>query len=351
MDFKENENIGTMDVLDKHQFDKESLTNFMEENVEGFEGPLTIEEFKGGQSNPTYLIKARNQSYVLRRKPPGKLLKSAHAVEREYRVITALNNTDVPVPKTYALCEDTEIIGTAFYIMEFMNGRVLWDPSMADSSKEEALGVYSSMNNTLAKLHSVDPLKVDLESFGKPGNYVGRQVSIWSKQYIDSETEKIPEMDKLIDWLPNNLPSDKPLRIVHGDFSLSNLMMDTEKPEVIAILDWELSTLGDPCADFSYHCMQYRMNPNLSDQEYCKKIGIPTEEKYVAMYCDKTGSNLKEEWELYMAYNIFKSAGILQGIMGRVRDGTAASKHAKDMAARVRPLAESAWKLIEENFI
>jgi len=166
MDFKENENIGTMDVLDRHQFDKEALTNFMEENVEGFEGPLTIEEFKGGQSNPTYLIKARNQSYVLRRKPPGKLLKSAHAVEREYRVITALNNTDVPVPKTYALCEDTEIIGTAFYIMEFMNGRVLWDPSMADSSKEEALGVYSSMNNTLAKLHSVDPLKVDLESFG-----------------------------------------------------------------------------------------------------------------------------------------------------------------------------------------
>ena len=231
------------------------------------------------------------------------------------------------------------------------DGRVLWDASMEDSNTEEALGVYTSMNNTLAKLHSVDPIKVNLESFGRPGNYVGRQVSIWSKQYVDSETEEIVEMNKLIDWLPQNLPSDKPLRIVHGDFSLTNLMMHNDKPEVIAILDWELSTLGDPCADFSYHCMQYRLNPHLSDQEYCKKTGIPTEEEYVNMYCDKTGYDLKEEWELYMAYNLFKSAGILQGILGRVRDGTAASKHAKDMAARVRPLAQSAWKLIEENFV
>ncbi len=351
MDFKENQNVGTMEVLERHQFDEKALTGFMEKNVQDFVGPLSIEEFKGGQSNPTYLVKTETQSYVLRRKPPGKLLKSAHAVDREYRVITALNNTDVPVPKTFALCEDTEVIGTAFYLMEFMDGRVLWDPSMEDSSTEEALGVYTSMNNTLAKLHSVDPIKVNLESFGRPGNYVGRQVSIWSKQYVDSETEEIIEMNKLIDWLPQNLPSDKPLRIVHGDFSLTNLMMHNDKPEVIAILDWELSTLGDPCADFSYHCMQYRLNPQLSNQDYCKKTGIPTEEEYVNMYCDKTGFDLKEEWELYMAYNLFKSAGILQGILGRVRDGTAASKHAKDMAARVRPLAESAWKLIEENFV
>ena len=351
MDFKENQNIGTMEVLERHQFDEKALTDFMEKNVQDFVGPLSIEEFKGGQSNPTYLVKTKAQSYVLRRKPPGKLLKSAHAVDREYRVITALNNTDVPVPKTFALCEDTEVIGTAFYLMEFMDGRVLWDPSMEESDAEEALGVYTSMNNTLAKLHSVDPIKVDLESFGRPGNYVGRQVSIWSKQYVDSETEEIVEMNKLIDWLPQNLPSDKPLRIVHGDFSLTNLMIHNDKPEVIAILDWELSTLGDPCADFSYHCMQYRLNPHLSNQEYCKKTGIPTEEEYVKMYCDKTGYDLKEEWELYMAYNLFKSAGILQGILGRVRDGTAASKHAKDMAARVRPLAEGAWKLIEENFL
>ena len=351
MEFEENQNVGTMDVLERHEFDTNILSIFMEENVEDFQGPITVEEFKGGQSNPTYLVKTQKQSYVLRRKPPGKLLKSAHAVDREYRVITALNRTDVPVPITYALCEDTEIIGTAFYLMEFMEGRVLWDPSMAGSSKGEALGVYTSMNSTLAKLHSVDPLEIDLESFGKPGNYVGRQVSIWSKQYIDSETEKIHEMDKLIDWLPSNLPSDKPLRIVHGDFSLSNLMMHADKPEVIAILDWELSTLGDPCADFSYHCMQYRQNPHLADQEYCKEKGIPTEQEYVKMYSEKTGFELEEEWELYMAYNLFKSAGILQGIMGRVRDGTAASKHAKDMAARVRPLAEAAWQLVESNFI
>ena len=351
MEFEENQNTGTMDVLERHQFDTKALTAFMEENVEDFEGPVTVEEFKGGQSNPTYLVKTQQQSYVLRRKPPGKLLKSAHAVDREYRVITALNGTNVPVPKTFALCENTEIIGTSFYLMEFMEGRVLWDPSMAGSSKEEALGVYTSMNSTLAKLHSVDPLEIDLESFGRPGNYVGRQVSIWTKQYVDSETEKIPEMDKLIDWLPKNLPTDKSLRIVHGDFSLTNLMMHADKPEVIAILDWELSTLGDPVADFSYHCMQYRQNPNLADKEYCKEAGIPTEQEYVAMYCDKTGSDLKEEWELYMAYNLFKSAGILQGIMGRVRDGTAASKHANDMAARVRPLAKASWQLIESNFI
>ena len=351
MEFKENENIGTMPVLEKHAIDSAALQEYMQANISGFDGEISIEEFKGGQSNPTYLVKTKTQSYVLRRKPPGKLLKSAHAVDREYRVITALNNTDLPVPKTFALCEDTEVIGTTFYLMEFMDGRVLWDASMEDSNTAEALGVYTSMNNTLAKLHSVDPIKVNLESFGRPGNYVGRQVSIWSKQYVDSETEEIVEMNKLIDWLPQNLPSDKPLRIVHGDFSLTNLMMHNDRPEVIAILDWELSTLGDPCADFSYHCMQYRLNPHLSDAEYCKKTGIPTEEEYVDMYCDKTGYDLKEEWELYMAYNLFKSAGILQGILGRVRDGTAASKHAKDMAARVRPLAEGAWKLIEENFV
>ena len=235
MDFKENQNVGTMEVLERHQFDEKALTDFMEKNVQDFVGPLSIEEFKGGQSNPTYLVKTETQSYVLRRKPPGKLLKSAHAVDREYRVITALNNTDVPVPKTFAFCEDTEVIGTSFYLMEFMDGRVLWDPSMEDSNTEEALGVYTSMNNTLAKLHSVDPIKVGLESFGRPGNYVGRQVSIWSKQYVDSETEEIIEMNKLIDWLPQNLPSDKPLRIVHGDFSLTNLMMHKDKSEVIAI--------------------------------------------------------------------------------------------------------------------
>ena len=351
MDFEEDQNIGTMDVLEKHKFDFIALEKFMSENVSDFEGPIKVEEFKGGQSNPTYKVTDKNRSYVLRRKPPGKLLKSAHAVDREYRVITALNQTDVPVPTSYALCEDENIIGTAFYIMEFMDGRVLWDASMEKHSKEEALGVYTSMNSTMAKLHSVDPYEIGLETFGKPGNYVGRQVSIWTKQYQDSETEEIPEMNKLIEWFPENLPSDKPLRIVHGDFSLTNLMIDKTQPEVIAILDWELSTLGDPCADFSYHCMQYRLNPKLADENYCKEKGIPTEKEYVSMYIEKSGFDLDKEWELYMAYNLFKSAGILQGIVGRVRDGTAANKNAEEMRARVRPLAEGAWKLIEENFV
>ena len=351
MEFNQKENVGTMGVLERHSFNKESLQSFMEKNISNFEGNIEIEEFQGGQSNPTYLIKSNNKSYVLRRKPPGQLLKSAHAVDREYRVITALRKTDVPVPKTYSLCEDIDIIGTVFFIMEYVQGRVLWDPALPDENKKEAKELYFSMNETLAKLHSVDPLKIGLESFGKPGNYVGRQVSIWTKQYTDSETEKISSMDKLIEWLPNNLPSEKPLRIVHGDFSLTNLMMHLKEPKVIAILDWELSTLGDPCADFSYHCMQYRINPKLSDSKYCKEKGIPTEREYLDLYSEKTGFDIKEEWELYMAYNLFKSAGILQGIIGRVRDGTAANKNAEEVGARVKPLADSAWSLIENNFM
>ena len=350
MEFKENENIGTMPVLEKHAIDSTALQKYMQANISGFDGKISIEEFKGGQSNPTYKVVTPSKSYVLRRKPPGKLLKSAHAVDREYRVITALNQTDVPVPTSYALCEDESIIGTPFYLMEYMDGRVLWDASMNDHSKEESYGVYSSMNSTMASLHSVDPYEIGLETFGKPGNYVGRQVSIWTKQYQDSETEEIEDMNKLIEWLPDNLRSDKPLRIVHGDFSLTNLMIHKEKPDVIAILDWELSTLGDPCADFSYHCMQYRLNPLLADESYCKEKGIPTEKEYVSMYIEKSGFDLEKEWELYMAYNLFKSAGILQGILGRVRDGTAANENAEAMRARVRPLAEEAWKLIEENF-
>ena len=350
MEFKENENTGTMQVLEKHAIDSAALQEYMQANVSGFDGKISIEEFKGGQSNPTYKVVTPSKSYVLRRKPPGKLLKSAHAVDREYRVITALNQTDVPVPTSSALCEDESIIGTAFYLMEYMDGRVLWDASMNDHSKEESYGVYSSMNSTMASLHSVDPYEIGLETFGKPGNYVGRQVSIWTKQYQDSATEEIEDMNKLIEWLPDNLPSDKPLRIVHGDFSLTNLMIHKEKPDVIAILDWELSTLGDPCADFSYHCMQYRLNPLLADENYCKEKGIPTEKEYVSKYIEKSGFDLEKEWELYMAYNLFKSAGILQGILGRVRDGTAANENAEAMRARVRPLAEGAWKLIEDNF-
>ena len=224
------ENTGTMEVLERHQFDVSKLEDYMQEHVEGFEGKIKIEEFKGGQSNPTYKVITPNQSYVLRRKPPGKLLKSAHAVDREYRVITALNQTDVPVPKSYALCEDDDVIGTAFYLMEFKDGRVLWDPAMEKSNKDEAKGVYESMNDSMAKLHLVSPDDIGLSSFGKPGNYVGRQVSRWSKQYIDSETETIDSMNNLIDWLPNNLPTEKRTGIVHGDYSLTNVMIGKNDP-------------------------------------------------------------------------------------------------------------------------
>ena len=345
------ENTGTMEVLERHQFDVSKLQDFMHENVDGFEGDIKLEEFKGGQSNPTYKVITPNQSYVLRRKPPGKLLKSAHAVDREYKVITGLNKTNVPVPNSYALCEDDDVIGTAFYLMEFKDGRVLWDAAMESSDKDEALGVYESMNDSMAKLHLVNPSEIGLEDFGKPGNYVGRQVSRWSKQYIDSETETIDSMNNLIDWLPKNLPSEKRTGIVHGDYSLTNVMIGKNDPNVIAILDWELSTLGDPCADFNYHCLQYTMNPKLADKAYCKNQGIPVIDDYVKMYSEKINIDLTEEWDLYSAYNLFKLAGILQGILGRVRDGTAAHENAAERASGVRNLSDTAWDLVEKNFL
>jgi len=235
--------------------------------------------------------------------------------------------------------------------MEFKDGRVLWDPAMEESDNAEAKGVYESMNDSMAKLHFVDPTEIGLESFGKPGNYVGRQVSRWSKQYIDSETETIESMNNLIEWLPNNLPTEKKTSIVHGDYSLTNVMVGKDDPNVIAILDWELSTLGDPCADFNYHCLQYTMNPKLADKDYCISKGIPIIEDYVQMYSEKIEIDLTEEWDLYSAYNLFKLAGILQGILGRVRDGTAANQNAAERASGVKNLSDTAWDLVQKNFL
>ncbi|MDG2060783.1 MAG: phosphotransferase family protein [SAR86 cluster bacterium] len=346
----QDQQTGTMEVLEKHKIDVSAIEGCMKENIDGFKGPIFLEEFKGGQSNPTYKITSQDKSYVLRRKPPGTLLKSAHAVDREYKVISALNKTEVPVPKSYFLCEDENIIGTSFYIMEFKDGRVLWDPAMEDSNSDEAFEVYRSMNESLVLLHKVIPKEVGLENFGKPGNYVGRQVSRWSKQYIDSETENIESMNNLIKWLPDHLPVEKQTSIVHGDYSISNVMVGKTDPNVIAILDWELSTLGDPCADFNYHCLQFTLNDKLADSKYCKEKGIPAIQDYVKMYSEKMGIDLSEEWNLYTAYNLFKLAGILQGIMGRVRDGTAASKQAAERASGARGLADAGWELIEKHF-
>jgi aminoglycoside phosphotransferase (APT) family kinase protein len=339
---------GTKEVADAHKFDEKKLADYMEAHVEGFEGPLTVHQFKGGQSNPTYRLDTPKKKYVLRRKPPGKLLPSAHAVDREYKVITALHGTGYPVARTYALCEDESIIGTMFYIMDCVEGRIFWEATLPDVELKERAAIYDAMNETLARLHMVDYEKIGLGDFGKPGNYFARQINRWTKQYKASETEQIREMDRLIEWLPENIPPDDTTSIVHGDYRLDNMILHPTEPKVLAVLDWELSTLGHPLGDFTYHLMQWRMpardNPggSLVDADL-KALGIPEEDEYIAAYCRRTGRDGIPDIDYYFAYNFFRLAGILQGIVGRVRDGTASSDHAKSMAAHVRPLAEAAW--------
>ena len=343
--------VGTMPVREQHQFDVASLERFMRQHVEGFSGSLEIEQFKGGQSNPTFRLSAGGKRYVLRRKPPGKLLPSAHAVDREYKVITALQGSDVPVARTFALCTDDSVIGTAFYIMDYVDGRVLWDQRLPGFSREERATVYDEMNRVIAALHQVDYRKVGLGDFGKPGEYLARQISRWTKQYRASETEKIEAMDRLIEWLPQHIPPGDETAVVHGDYRLDNMIFHKSEPRILAILDWELSTLGHPLADFSYHCMSWRLGGNefrgLAGADF-KALNIPTEDEYVAMYCRRTGRQAIPHWDFYIAYNMFRLAGILQGIMGRVVDGTAASQHALDAGRRARPMAEAGWRQVEK---
>ena len=336
---------GTKDVAAQYRFDEAVLEAYLAAQIPDFRGPLTVKQFKGGQSNPTYLLETPGAKYVLRRKPPGKLLPSAHAVDREYTVIKALNGTDMPVPRAYVLCEDEAIIGTAFYVMSFVEGRILWEQTLPGMAPEERIGIYDAMNETLARLHRVDPNAVGLSEFGKPGNYFARQIGRWTKQYRASETETIPEMEKLIEWLPNNIPPGDDVSIVHGDYRMDNMVLHPTEPRVLAVLDWELSTLGHPLADFSYHLLAWRM-PESGFHALgldLKAMGIPTEEDYIAAYCARTGRAGIPHMDFYCAYNLFRLAGILQGIVGRVRDGTAASAHAAENAARVRPLAEGGW--------
>ena len=341
---------GTRPVEARLAFDYERLAAYLKQHIDNFAGPLDAQLFKGGQSNPTYLLAAGNKKFVLRRKPPGKLLPSAHAVDREYRIITALRDSGVPVAGSYVLCEDESVIGTPFYVMDFVDGRVIWDPSMAGASNAERAAVYDELNRVIARLHQVDYATLGLTDFGKPGNYLERQIARWTRQYRASETEKIEAMDKLIDWLPGNIPPGDETTIVHGDYRLDNVIFHRSEPRILAVLDWELSTLGHPLADFSYHCMAWRLSPD----EFrglvgynLPALGIPSEEAHVARYCERTGRREIPNWDFYMAYNMFRLAGILQGIMGRVVDGTAASQDAAEQGKRARPMAEAGWRQVE----
>jgi aminoglycoside phosphotransferase (APT) family kinase protein len=343
--------IGTKAVDERLDFDHGQLADYMRAHVADFAGDITVAQFKGGQSNPTYKVGAGGRHYVLRRKPPGKLAPSAHAVDREYKVISALAATDVPVPKTYALCEDESVIGTAFYLMECLEGRVFWDFDLPGMTKPERAAIYDAMNDVIARLHNVDYDTIDLEGYGRPGNYFARQIGRWSKQYRDAESDRIVEMDRLIDWLPDNIPDGDETTIVHGDYRLDNMIYHPTEPRVLGVLDWELGTLGHPLGDFSYHCMTWRVPGSvfrgLAEFDLAA-LGIPSEQDYVAAYCRRTGRDGIANWEFYMAYNMFRMAAIAQGILGRVRDGTAANPHAMEMAKAVRPFAEMAWAEAEK---
>jgi len=347
---------GTKETSSALRLDATQLERYLAAQIAGFAGPLVIKQFKGGQSNPTYLLETPARNYVLRRKPPGKLLPSAHAVDREYRVIRALHGQGFPVAEPLVYCADESVAGTAFYVMGFGDGRVFWEPQMPGSNPAERAAVYDSMNATIARLHVLDPAKIALGDFGKGENYVARQVDRWSKQYRASETEKIEAMERLIDWLPKNIPPSGPARLVHGDYRLDNLIVARDQPKIVAVLDWELSTLGDPLADFSYHLMAWHMphsesaagTATLVDHDL-SILGIPSMSDYVAAYVARTGLDPRPHLSVYLAYNFFRIAAILQGIIGRVRDGTATSEFAPAKAEMIRPLAQKAWDFARQE--
>jgi aminoglycoside phosphotransferase (APT) family kinase protein len=347
---------GTKPMAESHAFDVAALERHLAAQMPGFAGPLTVEQFRGGQSNPTYRLLTPGARYVMRSKPgpASRLLPSAHAIEREFRVMGALALTPVPVPRMHLLCEDESVIGRAFYVMECVEGRVLWDPLLPGMTPEGRGAIYDEMNRVIAALHSVDVRSVGLADYGKPGNYFERQIGRWSKQYQASATESIEAMDKLIDWLPRNLPAsardDSQVAIVHGDYRLDNLIFHADASRIVAVLDWELSTLGHPLADFSYHCMAWHIPPGefrgIGGHDL-PALGIPSEADYVRRYCERTGrgdpAELMADWDFYLAYNLFRIAAITQGIARRALDGTAASAQARASGAATRPLAERGW--------
>jgi aminoglycoside phosphotransferase (APT) family kinase protein len=348
-------------VQEAHRIDTAALSAWLSNNLPGFEGPVSLEMFKGGQSNPTYKLITPNKSYVMRTKPGpvSKLLPSAHAIEREFTVMQNLHGTPVPVPEMHVLCEDESIIGRAFYVMAFIQGRVLWDQTLPGMHRAERSAIYDEMNRVIAALHTVKFAEHGLAGYGRPGNYFERQIARWSKQYLASVTQPIPEMDQLMAWLPANMPAsakdETKVSIVHGDYRLDNLMFHPTEPRVLAVLDWELSTLGHPLADFSYLCMGWHIPPGtfrgIGGVDIAA-LGIPSESENIHRYCDRTGlatpADLKADWNFYLAYNMFRIAAILQGIAKRVEAGTASSDQAKANGAGAKPMAELAWKFAQQ---
>jgi aminoglycoside phosphotransferase (APT) family kinase protein len=330
-------------VREAHRFDEAALAGWLEDNVAGYAGPLTVSQFSGGQSNPTYKLHTPSRDYVLRRKPPGVLLKGAHAVEREHRVISALHAAGFPTPKTYGLCEDEGVIGTPFYVMDMVEGRNFWNTAFPDVSRDERAALFDAMNATVASLHRIDPAAVGLGDYGRPGNYFERQIGRWSKQYLDdSDAGRVAAMDRLIDWLPANIPPGDKASIVHGDFRCDNMLFHPTEPRVVAVLDWELSTLGHPLADFAYHLMVYRMPPGFSTGLAgldLSALNIPSEADYVAAYCRRTGREGIDRLNFYLAFSLFRLAAIIHGIKGRLIRGTASSPQAAEAAAQLDDIA------------
>jgi aminoglycoside phosphotransferase (APT) family kinase protein len=334
-------------VRAEHSFDSGRLENWMQAHVAGFRGPLTVEQFRGGQSNPTFRLSTPQYRYVLRRKPPGPLLRGAHAVEREARVMAALGAQKFPVPYVYGLCEDETVIGTPFFVMELIDGRIFWDATFPVVSSADRPRYFDAMNQTIALLHGLDITALGLENFGGRGNYFERQISRWSQQYLQDEAVgRDVDMDRLIEWLPQHIPTSEEKSLIHGDFRCDNLVFDPTEPRVIAVLDWELSTVGHPLADFAYHLMMYRVPPlgiaGLLGADL-HALNIPSESRYVAAYCDRTGRRDIPQLNFYIAFNLFRFAGILHGIRGRVLRGTAASSSAKDFSASFPLFARTGW--------
>ena len=337
------------DVRDGHRFDETALEAYLQTHVEGFAGPLTVKQFEGGQSNPTFQLVTPHRRYVLRKQPPGELLPSAHQVDREYKVMHALWSTDVPVPKMYCLCEDTNVIGTKFYVMEMVEGRLFTETQLPSLSNSERRAIYLDLARVMARLHCVDVATVGLSEFGRPGNYYQRQIGRWTKQYEASKTEQIDAMDTLIAWLPENLPAETAPVIVHGDYRLGNVLIHPTEPKIVAVLDWELSTLGDGLADLGYLCQEYHgksyEDEGLVNVDFAA-TGIPTEEEFVAEYCKHAGRDKIENWHFYLIYNMFRSAAIIQGVYKRGLDGNASSAKALTYKEEARSRSERAVEIL-----